>query len=225
MNTKLLLLLLIIAGISSCSTAYKAGQTPDDVYYSPVRPQNDYVRTEKDEDKTVYRDNTIYEDRSIRRDVHNRRWRRDNDYDYNYPYGNQYPNVYIDPKTGVATKAPRKVNLGGYKKPVDNTQPTDSGFYKGRNRVPPTNNPAPNRTFKQSTNNGTGVGNFIREIFSGQNTRTNADNSSSNNDNTTPTRTFGGTYNNTNNNSNSNSNSNSGKGSSGSAPVRTFDKN
>lgn len=241
MNTKLLLLIAIIAGFSSCSTAYKAGQTPDDVYYSPVRPQNDYVRVHNDEDKNVY--NNTDEDRNIRTSVRNRRWRRYDDYDYNYPYGvpygNQYPPVYINPKTGVTSPAtkpqPRKYNLGAYKKPADDntTPPSDPGNLKGGNQVPPpTNNTAPVRTFpKQSTNkNGTGVGNFIRDLFSGagQSTNNSSDNSSS-------TRTFGGTNNNSNNNSNNNNSSNnsnagsnsssSGKSNSSSAPVRTFDKN
>lgn len=49
-NTKILFLALIVAALTSCSTAYKMGQTPDDVYYSPGKPQNqvgqdDYVST------------------------------------------------------------------------------------------------------------------------------------------------------------------------------------
>ena len=36
---------------ASCTTAYKSGQTPDDVYYSPARPQEEYVRTEKKDDR------------------------------------------------------------------------------------------------------------------------------------------------------------------------------
>ncbi len=37
MNSKLLLISISIITLASCSTAYKTGQTPDDVYYSPVR--------------------------------------------------------------------------------------------------------------------------------------------------------------------------------------------
>ena len=33
MQPKTLLVVLSVAAFSSCSTAYKAGQTPDDVYY------------------------------------------------------------------------------------------------------------------------------------------------------------------------------------------------
>ena len=48
MKSKILLLALIVAVLSSCTTAYKTGQTPDDVYYSPTRPQDEYVRTQKE---------------------------------------------------------------------------------------------------------------------------------------------------------------------------------
>jgi hypothetical protein len=48
-NTKILFLALSVAVLSGCSSAYKMGQTPDDVYYSPakvraqVQQDNDYV--------------------------------------------------------------------------------------------------------------------------------------------------------------------------------------
>jgi len=50
MNTKILFLALSVAALTSCSTAYKMGQTPDDVYYSPAKvraevQQDDYVST------------------------------------------------------------------------------------------------------------------------------------------------------------------------------------
>ena len=40
-------LALTVAVFSSCTTAYKTGQTPDDVYFSPVRQQDEYVQVEK----------------------------------------------------------------------------------------------------------------------------------------------------------------------------------
>src|SRR5438270_245091 len=120
MNTKLLLFFFIIAGLSSCSTAYKTGQTPDDVYYSPVPPQ-DVVRHDNDEDKNVYTSSS--EDREIRNRIRDRRWRRYDSYGYDYyyydyTYYNKYP---YNPKYQPSNKyiQPRKVNLGGYK-PADN---------------------------------------------------------------------------------------------------------
>ena len=57
MNTRLLFIALSIAGLSSCSTAYRTGQTPDDVYYSPERPQAAYVSTKNSEEDRHYNDN------------------------------------------------------------------------------------------------------------------------------------------------------------------------
>ncbi len=54
-----LLALLIV--FASCTTAYKSGQTPDDVYFSPTRPQEEYVRVEKEDDRQ-YRRNEQQED-------------------------------------------------------------------------------------------------------------------------------------------------------------------
>ncbi|MBK8951779.1 MAG: hypothetical protein IPM85_05095 [Chitinophagaceae bacterium] len=47
MKPQLLLLALTVAALSSCTTAYKTGQTPDDVYYSPLPQRDEYVRVEK----------------------------------------------------------------------------------------------------------------------------------------------------------------------------------
>ena len=43
-------LLSLALVFASCSTAYKTGQTPDDVYYSPERPQAEYVRVDDEDD-------------------------------------------------------------------------------------------------------------------------------------------------------------------------------
>jgi len=83
MNTRLLLVALSIAGLSSCSTAYRTGQTPDDVYYSPERHQDAYVVANNDRnDGRRYNDNSsgsnFYENRDdmyLRMMVRNRnRW-------------------------------------------------------------------------------------------------------------------------------------------------------
>ena len=54
MKTKYLLLLGVIAVFSSCSSAYRIGQTPDDVYYSPAPAQMHYVTTDNQQDKDSY---------------------------------------------------------------------------------------------------------------------------------------------------------------------------
>jgi hypothetical protein len=68
MKIKHLLLLGVVAAFSSCSTAYRTGQTPDDVYYSPAPQENTYVSrvTEQDKNSYSYRNQ---EDANIRRGI------------------------------------------------------------------------------------------------------------------------------------------------------------
>jgi len=73
---------LLAATITSCST-YKAGQTPDDVYYSPARElsvKKETTREDKYEDVARNED-----DQYLRMKVRNyRRWSTIDDYDYWY---------------------------------------------------------------------------------------------------------------------------------------------
>ena len=74
MNTKLLLLALSVAAISGCSTAYKSGQTPDDVYYSPARFYGeDKTETKNDNSRDFTR--SYSEERQIRLGINDPRWR------------------------------------------------------------------------------------------------------------------------------------------------------
>ncbi len=143
MNIKILLFVLSAAAFSSCSTAYKSGQTPDDVYYSPARVIEEDTHQDRQKDQ-VKRE--TYKDRQIQMAVYDRRWRDfDDDYDYRYdpyhygysygyyynPYYCYYP-VYItnvaisNPKNTV----PRMTNLGSYNNTtyaVRNTKTMGSG--------------------------------------------------------------------------------------------------
>ncbi len=237
MKINFLLLAIIIATVSSCSTSYKTGQTPDDVYYSPARLQNNEVRKEKDKEEDVY---YTTEDRDSRRSVSNRRYRRYDRYDTydrnNYPYGyNTYPQVYGNPKYEATqnTSQPRKSNLGAYS-PTPST-PDSSNTYNpkfGRQNNGTTTNPV--RTFGNQSNpsstNGSGFGNMMRRVFSGTNNSNNTYNpaNSNNNNNSSPSRTFESRSNNNSSNNNNNSSNNNTKStpteskSSGSAPVRKF---
>lgn len=231
MKINFLLLAIITAAITSCSTSYRTGQTPDDVYYSPARLQTDEVRRDRVENNTV--DNTVYtspEDREIRRRVHSRRYRRYDDR-YNYPYGYNGP-VYGNPKYGTTqnTSEPRKTNLGAYTPNSTAADSTSTNPKFGKMNSTSTN---PTRTFNNtnsSTNKGTAVGNAIRRIFSTDNSNYNYNNS--NNSSSSPSRTFSNSNNNSSsNNSSNNSNSSSRSSSttstpssSTSAPVRTFGK-
>jgi uncharacterized membrane protein YgcG len=82
-------LLAISSAIIGCSTPYKSGQTPDDVYYSPGRPVKEYVEKEEERPKTgaPY---VAQEDHYLRMRVHNRqRWSEIDDY-YRDPYAYNY---------------------------------------------------------------------------------------------------------------------------------------
>ena len=130
MQSKILLFVLSVAAFSSCSTAYKTGQTPDDVYYSPVKVVAEKKETQREEQR-YEKTNNDYE---ITMGIRDRRWRdfrNDYEYDnspYNYCYCNckntgYYYNPYYYPwaiytasptyKTPVNT-TPRMVNLNAY---------------------------------------------------------------------------------------------------------------
>ncbi len=225
MNAKILLIALSAAAITSCSTAYKSGQTPDDVYYSPVKVIEERKEDSRQKEATRPAENTADNNR-IRMIIRDRRWRDfDNDYDYSYNnspyryctcncnnYGYYYnPYYYSKPLySGRVTPAapvnstPRTVNLNTYKNyaAAVSTDPktgvsTSRGGYA--------------RQYNTSNNGGSKVGNIIREVFTpnANNNSNNSNNNSNNNRTYTPS---------TNSNSGS-SGSSSGGSSSGGTPV------
>ena len=209
MNIKILLLALSAAAVSSCSTAYRSGQTPDDVYYSPARVAEEDYRQEQKKDEVKH---YTYKDRQIQMSVYDRRWRDfDDDYDYRYdpyhygysygyyynPYYCYYP-VYItnvaisNPKNTV----PRMTNLGSYNNTVYSIQNTKTGNSNFMSTPRPYNN-------SNSANN------YIRRILSSPAPEYN--NSTNNSSNTTSPD------NNTRSYTPSSSSSSSGSSSSGSS--------
>ena len=72
MKTTNLLTLAFVVLLSSCTAAYRTGQTPDDVYYSPARPEDEYVRVQREESRRYRNADESYEDRYLRMRVHNR---------------------------------------------------------------------------------------------------------------------------------------------------------
>jgi hypothetical protein len=84
MKRALLFSALSIVLFSSCSTAFKAGQTPDDVYYSPGvdRPEaKEFVS--RDEEAQYQQYVTYLDDRYLRMKVANRyRWGAIDNFDY-----------------------------------------------------------------------------------------------------------------------------------------------
>ncbi|MEO6722282.1 MAG: hypothetical protein ABIN67_18080 [Ferruginibacter sp.] len=236
MNTKLLLAIISVAVFSSCTTLYKSGQTPDDVYYSPARSYGDgnqSVREEREEQPN--RDEYSNQDRAIRMGINDSRWRYlDYDYGYNnsfyspysqyyssYNYGfnhGYYYNPYFWPypvyspvftvSSNPKITTPRTNNLGGY------------GAIKGYNNAPASSTAprtAPIRRY--NNNNGTGVGNAIRRVL-GSDNQTNSTHMNNNNSNTrtyTPANNNNNTNNNNSNNNRSYTPSSSSSSSSGSS--------
>jgi len=138
MHYKILLFIGITLSLFSCSNKYKITQTPDDVYYSPIRGVDEDVKHE----------NTKNYASSERREIvmsrYDSRW-RDIDYDYNYsydpyhygytygyyynPYYYPYPvyNYGITP-SNPKNSPPRTTNLGSYTfQNVNASNPKTSG--------------------------------------------------------------------------------------------------
>ncbi|RYY84555.1 MAG: hypothetical protein EOO15_19090 [Chitinophagaceae bacterium] len=81
-------ILALTLAVASCTTPYKSGQTPDDVYYSPGRPEREYVQVDERRDERPQPETR--EDRYLRLRVRNRdRWSQFDDY-YNDPYAYRY---------------------------------------------------------------------------------------------------------------------------------------
>ena len=89
MKTKHLLYLLSIVALCSCSSAFRTGQTPDDVYYSPAPPPPvEYVTTDNQQDRDRYSYNNTFnsEDLAIRRGINDPRYRSSISLDLGYGY-------------------------------------------------------------------------------------------------------------------------------------------
>ncbi len=156
---KTLLLILSIALFASCSTAYKSGQTPDDVYFS--KPKVVVEETDRYEKRV-----DSYEDRQIRMAIYDQRWRtldysydydcRYSPYNYGYSYGYYYNPFYypypvyaggikfVNPKNTTI----RKANLGGYNNTVTTYTPS-----KGSGTVRTTTIRRYNNSNTQNSNN------------------------------------------------------------------------
>jgi len=207
MNVKFLLIAIATLSLGSCSTAYKSGQTPDDVYFSPVK----VVEEKNDRDDERRDDKVDAEEREIRMASRDRRWRDwDDDYDcrydpyrYGYSYGYYYNPyyypypvysgyTYVNPKNTT----PRTANLAGYNPKTLVVSNPKTGEVKWVN--------AP-KTYNNSNNNN---GGFVRRILTPSNSNNNSSNNNSN-------RTY-----NPSSNSSSSGSSSSGSKSSGSSVSR-----
>lgn len=243
MKSPILLLALIVVALSSCTTAFKTGQTPDDVYFSPTRPADEYVRTERDDRRYQSRDE-YYDDRYLRMRVNNRtRWSELDDwyyygsrYDYSYynsynwnnpwtpcSYWNSYYNPYyqsyvvVKPKSPVFNR-PRMSNLNTYNNNMltnnnySNPKTSRGGFKIFSNSGNSNSYSGGSGSNGRSSGNGSGTGNFLRNIFNGNNSSS-GNNSNSSSNSSSGSRTSS---------SSSSGSSSSGSSGSGSAPVRRF---
>ncbi|MEP7144869.1 MAG: hypothetical protein ABI707_18435 [Ferruginibacter sp.] len=234
MNTKLLLLAISVAAFSSCTTLYKSGQTPDDVYYSPVRPATGGGYVDQRNDQRNDQVTSYYgDDRVIRMGINDYRWRYlDNNYNYSnslfindysytpYSYGYNYGyyyNPYFYPypvynygggfikNYNPKNTTPRMTSLSGYN-PLYNNQAV-SANHGGVVR--------PSRTYNNSNNNrGSAVGNVIRQVFSPTNNNNRNNSNNSNNNSSNNNRTY------TPSSSNSSSSGSSSSGSGGGSVSR-----
>jgi len=232
MKSTILLLAVFVVALNSCTTAYKTGQTPDDVYFSPARPQDEYVQVEKEDNRQYRNDDQYYDDRYLRMKVHNHtRWNDLNDwYDYerygirgNYYYGtynnpynswNYYYNPYCNHSNVAVLNSkyitnqsnpvkPRNFNLNSYTN--TNYNNSNSNF-----NLKPTTRPA--ASSRPVYNNSNGLSNVLKQIFSGSN--------SNNSSNSSSTRTYTPSTSSSSSSSGSSGSSGGSSGGSVSRPAR-----
>jgi len=212
MKSSVLLLAIAAVALGSCSTVYKTGQTPDDVYYSPARQTEEYVEVKKDQYRSRGYEYDNPDDRYLRMKVRNPyRWNSFDDYYYNdwaytnsfgyssfnpfytwnsYWSWNSYYNPYcrnivvVNPKTSPTVYGKvRNFNMGTYV----NNNPKPTNTKTGVRPVSRYNN----SNYNNSNSNNNSLGTSIRKVFSGGNSNSNSGGSygtSSSNDR--PTRTY-----------------------------------
>lgn len=244
MKRQILLASLTALVLGSCTTAYKTGQTPDDVYYSPQREVDDYVRVDNRRDGRYQYDDEYYDDRYLRMKVSDRyRWSELNDwyyfdrysYGYNYFYGsyynpynswNYYYNPYcpgnvviVNPGLGKESRPaytpPRNFNLAGYA----NAQNSNNNLSSKSGRpaiIRPGTGVSSSYNNSNSNVNTNGLSNRVNRWFSGNN-NSSYSNSNTNSNNSNSTSRPDRSYTpSSNNNSNSSGSSSSGSSSSSS---------
>jgi uncharacterized membrane protein YgcG len=197
MRSSILLLVLSATVFAGCSSAYKTGQTPDDVYFSPERQRDEYVNVQDKNDASRYYENdeNYTDDQYLQMKVHNRvMWSELDDW-YNYTpspsYGyyntwnwmspwnpyiawNYYYNPYCTPviitsHSSMVYNHPRVFNLNTY----NNSLLSNNNYNnpKGSGMYNPSYSNPYSKPVKMvgvgNSNNNAGAGNFLRNIFNG----------------------------------------------------------
>ncbi len=216
---------------TSCTTAYKSGQTPDDVYFSPERPQEEYVRKESREEKydrsNRYDEDAFRDDRYLRMKIRDRRYEGmyDDYYSYNpyyYHYVNgslfynspwssySYWNYYYNPYHSHSVMGNNRTPIVRTPRTFDLSVYDPQATYTGRNSKGPRTSGSSyisrdygsdNRDNNNYRGSGKNAGGFLREVFGGN------DNSASKSN---PSGSSGS------------SSGSSGSGQSSNAPTRKF---
>jgi uncharacterized membrane protein YgcG len=243
MRTSILLLFSASVVFASCSSAYKSGQTPDDVYFSPQRPHDEYLVTKQTDDR-YDGDAQSYDDQYLRMKVHNRlMWSTlDDPYFYNpaYSYGigygynnfsywnwsspwtpytywnysyNPYCPVVIPGKTNYVYSHPRMFNLNTYTPSRPANGYNTHGMYNNNGYNNNNRNGYQNRPIG-STNQSSNVNTNTGNFL--RNVFNSGNNNSSNNN------TNNSSYSPSRSSSSGSSGSSGSSSSGGSAPVRKF---
>lgn len=232
--------------LTSCSTAYKTGQTPDDVYYSPAADRDEYVVVDK-RDNRYYGSTDYYENRYLRMSVANRnRWSVLDDY-YNNPYAyspySYYPswnspwnsywawNNFYNPYCGWNYGGVGVVIIKNYNNytppsrslvfnPASYNISTAANSKNGNTR----NASSYNGPRYNNSNSNSGLGGTIRRTFSNSSSSNNSNNSysdrSHNNSTSTPTRSYNPAPSSSGSSSSSGGSSSSSSGGGVSRPIR-----
>jgi hypothetical protein len=239
MKSPLLVLAVAALALGSCTSAYKTGQTPDDVYFSPTRPQEEYVQTEKREDRRYHGTDEYYEDRYLRMRVTDRyRWSVLDDYYLNSPYaynyygsyyGNTWSNPYNsywcwnnyynpyssviiikNPKSYVTPPSrPVAFNAASYNSNPGTARPSSNRYVSSYYN----NNNNNNGSRYNNSNSSSSFSNTLRKTFSNSNSESNNSYQNNNSSSSTPSRS----YNPSSSSSSSSSSSNSSRSSSSSS--------
>ncbi|MGZ3848191.1 MAG: hypothetical protein ACXVBR_13670 [Flavisolibacter sp.] len=178
--------------LANCTSAYKSGQTPDDVYFSPGRPQDEYVTTENNHDNQYRSEEADRNDRYLRMKIRDRRWATLDDgyyaYDYYPAYGNYYPsnsygfnsawnapylwNYYYNPYCGGSGIIISNPKSTVYNRPrfynlrvFDNPVNTTNPKNFKTTLNPSYSHPSSNNG--NYRNSGKNAGDFLRNVFSG----------------------------------------------------------
>jgi hypothetical protein len=204
MKITISLLAFAALAFTSCTSAYKTGQTPDDVYYSPVRPQaqDEYVDVERQDDRRYRGSEEYNEDRYLRYRVRNPyRWSALDDYyyspAYSYHYGgynswysscnNYYSWNYYNPYYGggVYIKTPST-----FVPPSRAVTFNPNSYTNNTNNSRSVNLKSGNINNAGRYNNNNSFGNSIRRIFSGSGNNSSNSSGGSSVRTYTPTRSY-----------------------------------